>query len=133
MLLTMVVNDGLGKFLAALKSAICLKEKHPTHAKTAGALVKLFKQWLNMRDEDKLSACKADQRILAVAVDELAQLGCPADQGKLAAWFEANSPDAGNKPLAYFLETLKIRSSVVDAQPSADWGKQALAALTANP
>lgn len=72
MLFTMVVNDGIGKFLAALKSAICLKENHPTHAKTAGALVKLFKQWLNMTDEDKLAACKADQRILAVVVDEMA-------------------------------------------------------------
>lgn len=41
------------KILPALKSAICLKENHPNHPKTAGALVKLFKKWLSLSDEEK--------------------------------------------------------------------------------
>lgn len=79
-----------GKFLPALKSAICLKEKHATHPKTAASLVKLFKKWLSMTDAEKLTACGGDQRILAVAVSEVASLGCPGSDSDLASWFEAN-------------------------------------------
>ena len=49
-----------GKLLPALKSAICLKEKHQGHPKTVATLVKLFKKWLTMTDEEKLEACGGD-------------------------------------------------------------------------
>lgn len=76
--------------MPALKSAICLKEKHAKHAKTAAALTKLFKKWLSMTDAEKLKACGGDQRILTVVVSEVASLGCPSSDSDLATWFEAN-------------------------------------------
>ena len=50
----------LGKLLAALKSVICLKEKHANHPKTVASIVKLFKGWFQMTDEKKLEACGGD-------------------------------------------------------------------------
>lgn len=49
-----------GKLLAALKSVICLKEQHAKHPRTSTALLKLFKKWLSMTDEEKLAACGGD-------------------------------------------------------------------------
>lgn len=37
-----------GKFMLALKSAILLKEKHPSHPKTPAALAKFFKAYLEL-------------------------------------------------------------------------------------
>ena len=57
--------------MAALKSAICLKEEHADHPRTLTALARFFKAWLAMSDEDKLKACGNDQRVLDVAVEEI--------------------------------------------------------------
>ena len=115
-----------GKLLPALKSAICLKEEHSEHPKTAAALVKLFKAWLNMDDEQKLNACGKDQRILAVVVSEIASLGCPASEGELAGWFTANRVKNTKRALEECHEHLKLNLRVLGTAPSADWGSQAV-------
>lgn len=123
----------VGKLLPALKSAICLKENHSEHPKTAAALVKLFKGWLNMTDEQKLNACGKDQRILAVVVKEIATLGCPGSEGELAGWFTANRTKGGKRALEECHEHLKLSLRVLGVAPTADWGKQAVEALDATP
>jgi hypothetical protein len=62
--------------LAALKCAICLHEKHADHPKTVSSLIKLFKKWLSMSDDEKLAACGGDVRILSVVESEINALGC---------------------------------------------------------
>ena len=86
-----------------------------------------------MTDEEKLKGCGNDQRILAAAVDEIIALGCPGAEGELAAWFEANLSDGGDRPLEAVHETLKCRMRVLGQDASADWEAKAVAALEANP
>ena len=87
-----------------------------------------------MSDDDKAGACKNDQRILSVAVEEIEALGCPAKEAGLSAWFAAQSSvQSTDAPLTQCLESLKCRLRVLEETPSAEWGKQALAALNACP
>jgi len=67
-----------GKLLPALKSAICLNEKHGNHPKTLSSLMKLFKKWLSMSDDEKMAACGSDARILSEVGSEINNLGCPS-------------------------------------------------------
>ena len=86
-----------------------------------------------MSEEEKQSACKGDQRILSVVIEEMAALGCPAKQAGLATWFKANTATAPDTPLALCLESLKLRHRVLQDKPAASWAKEAKAALEANP
>ena len=117
-----LIAEFLGKLLSALKSAICLKEKHANHPKTAAALVKLFKKWLSMTDEQKLEACSNDQRILSVVTSEISALGCPQAESDLATWFASNRATGGTRPLEECHEYLKLSLRVLGETPSADWG-----------
>ena len=128
-----LIAEFLGKLLSALKSAICLKEKHADHPKTVAALAKLFKKWLSMTDEEKLESCAKDQRILSVATSEIQAMGCPEAESDLASWFASNRVTGTTRPLEECHEYLKLSLRVLGTTPTADWGAQALQALSDNP
>ena len=122
----------IGKLLAAVKSAICLKEQHPGHPKTVSAILKLFKAWLQMPDETKLEACGGDQRILSVVQSEVATLGCPATEADLAGWFTENRLPS-DRPLEEHHEYVKAQMRVLNTPASMEWGQKAVQALKDNP
>ena len=123
----------VGKFLPALKSTICLKEKHADHPKTVTSQVKLFKKWLSMTDEEKLAACGGDQRILSTVAGEITAMGCPATDADLVGWLSANRVAAGgSQPLEEHHEFVKANMRVLDVAATAEWGTQAVQALTDN-
>ena len=93
--------------MAALKSVICLKEKHANHPKTVASIVKLFKGWFQMTNEKKLEACGGDQRILSVVASEIAALGCPAAEADLPGWFSSNRVTSSERPLEEHHEFVK--------------------------
>lgn len=104
-----------GKLLAAVKSAICMKEKHAGHPKTGATLAKLFKSWLEMDEAARLDACGKDQRILTVVGREIADLGCPAVTGDITTWFEANrASENSNTKLSECHEAIKLRYRQLD-------------------
>ena len=105
----------IGKLLAAVKSAICMKEKHAGHPKTGATLAKLFKSWLEMDEAARLDACGKDQRILTVVGREIADLGCPAVTGDITTWFEANrASENSNTKLSECHEAIKLRYRQLD-------------------
>ena len=121
----------VGKFLAALKSVLCLKEKHADHPKTVTSQVKLFKKWLSMTDEEKLAACGGDSRILSVVTGEVTTMGCPATDADLAGWLAANRVAAGGSlPLEEHHEFVKANMRVLNVAATADWGTNAVQLLT---
>jgi len=122
-----------GKILPAMKSAICLKEKHASDPKTAAALVKLFKKWLTMPEAEKLEACGKDQRILNVVGHEIADLGCPSTEGDLVIWFDANRATGGKHTLEECHEAIKLRLRYLGQPASEEWGQAAVEALASNP
>jgi len=85
-----------------------------------------------MSEDEKLAACK-DPRILAVVSSEISALGCPANESGLPSWFESNRVTDSLQPLLECHESLKLRLRVLGQQATADWGAQALTALTTNP
>jgi hypothetical protein len=65
----------------ALKSAICLKERHPNHPKTIPSLVVFFRQWLEL-SKDKAAFIEkrlgGDERLWSVVEHEIKEvLKCP--------------------------------------------------------
>ena len=117
--------------MAALKSVLCLKEKHADHPKTVTSQVKLFKKWLSMTDEEKLAACGGDQRILSVVTGEVTTMGCPATDADLAGWLAANRVAAGGSlPLEEHHEFVKANMRVLNVAATADWGTNAVQLLT---
>ena len=65
----------------ALKSAICLKERHSNHPKTIPALVCFFRQWLELsKDKAAFIASRlgGDERLWSVIEHEIKEvLKCP--------------------------------------------------------
>ena len=122
----------LGKLLPALKSAICLKERHAASPRTTASLVKLFNKWLSMTDEEKIKAC-GDERILAVAASELVALGCPASAAELKGWYAANRAPSTERTLEECHEHIKLNWRVLAEAPAAAWADLAVEALNTNP
>lgn len=68
----------------ALKSLLCLVERHPTYHKTIPSKVKFFSHWLQLTEAQRLNEIK-DERLYQVVVDEVKNLGCPASLKDLEA------------------------------------------------
>lgn len=58
---------GIDKLLLALKSLLCLIEKHPNYEKTLGAKIKFMKHWQGLSEEERKKAIP-DERLLRVAL-----------------------------------------------------------------
>ena len=115
--------------MPALKSAICLRERHAQHPKTAPSLLRLFKKWLSMTDEQKLAACTNDSRILAVITSEVSALGCPGSEAGLQAFWESNKVSApGSDQLAVEYEAFKLGRDGIAVQAKSP--QEQAAALT---
>ena len=120
--------------MPALKSAICLKEKHAKHPKTAGALIKLFKKWLSMSEEERLNACGKDARILSVVTSEIENLGYVSDVQKFPSVYSTMVGDVDSEvAVDEILERTKLNMRVFEGVlPAASWGSEATDALKAN-
>lgn len=102
--------------MAALKSAICLFEEHKNHPRTISALAKLFNYWLGLSDEEKLKVCANDQRVLEVACEEMATMGCPSNLADIAGWVQSQRSALGNGAdghTGHVLEYVKIWLNVL--------------------
>jgi hypothetical protein len=105
--------------MMALKSAICLHERHPSHPRTVPALVCIFKRWIELRgDKEKLIACLGgDERLVPVVEHEMNEvLKCPDSVEAIEAGafalnesytYEKN--DGKNSALEYCLEKQKMK------------------------
>lgn len=75
--------------MMALKSAICLKERHPSHPRTVPALGCIFKKWIALRGNiEKLIACLGgDERLVPVVEHEMNEvLKCPDSVEAIESW-----------------------------------------------
>lgn len=69
----------------ALKSAICLREKHNSHPKTVPALVSIFNFWIQA--EDKVKLLGGDERLVPVVEHEFKEvLQCPTTLEEIKKW-----------------------------------------------
>ena len=79
-----MLNISLDKLLLALKSLVCLVERHTETSlqKVLAAKAAFFKHWLSLSEEQKLAAFK-DQRLYQNACKEISALGCPTNQSEI--------------------------------------------------
>lgn len=78
-------NSLIGKFFAALRAGINLNENHRTHPRYVSALSNLFAYWISLDQEAKKKVIP-DERMLAVAFEELKNLGCPGTLQDVRKW-----------------------------------------------
>ena len=99
------------KLLLALKSLICLVERHPESPKIVAAKVRFFKHLLSLSEEERKKAIP-DERLYSVALSEVAALAGPTNaEGleKLAEEFKAKVA----KDMAGINEYIKLRMKVL--------------------
>jgi len=85
---TLIVDLFLGKLFAAIRAGINLQECHVTNPRRIAALAKLFAHWISLDDAAKLSQA-GDERMLAVAKEEMEKLGCPQSLAAIREWAHA--------------------------------------------
>jgi len=66
----------------AVKSLICLVERHPTYEKTHSSKMRFFDYWLKL-DETKRQEYIGDERLSPIILSEITSLGLPKDSKDL--------------------------------------------------
>ena len=99
--------------MLALKSAICLHEKHPNHPRTPAALAKFFKGYLELEKAEGLSdAVGKDQKLIEVVQHEAkVVLGCPetAEEAIQAALTKLTTLESVDfPPLDFAMQAAKL-------------------------
>ena len=102
-----VFNLFIGKYALALKSLICLSEKHSSFPKTHSSKLRFFSQWATL-DEPKQKAAFSDEKIFSVSVQELKTLGFGSDLNSLNEKFLKDN----SKDLASVYEFIKMRQEL---------------------
>ena len=91
--------------MMALKSVVCLNERHPNFEQTHVAKMRLFQSWF--QEEHKIA-----ESLLPLVKKELKKLGLPNAEGDLVKLNEAYM--TGNaKSLAHLLQYLKVKAKVL--------------------
>ena len=75
----------IGKFFAALRAGINLHEHHRQHPRYISGLANLFTYWVGL-DQDSKKKVIPDERMLAVATQEIKNLGCPNTLEEIKKW-----------------------------------------------
>jgi hypothetical protein len=81
------LKDYIDKLLLALKSLLCLVEKHPNYEKTLSAKIQFLRHWQGLSDEERKKAIP-DERLLRVALQEVSFLNINTE-GDLRALVDA--------------------------------------------
>jgi hypothetical protein len=85
----------IGKLFAALRAGINLQECHVTNPRRIAALAKLFAHWISLDDAAKLVQAGNDERMLAVAKEEIEKLECPQSLAAIREWAHAEKAKLG--------------------------------------
>ena len=103
----------LDKLLLALKSLICLSERHPSSPKLIPAKVRFFLSWLGLTEEERKKAIP-DERLYKKACEEVSALGCPSSKDGLEKLAEELLAQAKAKKCVEALnEYIKLRMKVL--------------------
>ena len=102
-----------GKIMLALKSAICLHERHPNHPRTPAALAKFFAGYMELeKSEGLFDAVGKNQTLMEVIQQETKEvLGCPETEAEAMEAAAANLAKLSSldfPPLDYAVQAAKL-------------------------
>lgn len=114
--------------MLALKSLICLVEKHPSYAKTHSMKIRFFDHWIRL-DESKRQEVVGDARLLPIIRAEIEALGCPKDAKTLEALNE-DFLKANPSSIENVQEYIKVRQRFFGDKDASKFETLAVTALT---
>ena len=119
----------LDKLALALKSLICLHERHPESPKLLSAKVRFFKHWLSLTEEQRTKDF-GDEKLYQVSLQELKSIGIPDKVEDLEKLVSEALPQA-KTTIENANEYIKLRMKVVSnaAENGSKFQEIALAAL----